>query len=86
MAPFRKRFAAPNPQNRFFPSVRYEYDGGGRMIQAMDSAGHVDSYSYDEKGEMLTAAHGTEKPFLTNAKFSDSYIKKQTPEKGRKCK
>src|SRR5580658_2696503 len=73
----------------YFPGFNWSYAENvrieGRMIQATDSEGHVDAYSYDEKGEMLTAAHGTEKPFLTNAYFSDSSIKEQILGDGRKC-
>jgi hypothetical protein len=54
------------------------------MIRATDSEGHVDSYAYDEKGGMLTAAHGAEKPFLTNAYFGDGSIKEQILGDGRK--
>jgi YD repeat-containing protein len=58
--------------------MQYDYDTDGHMIQATDSDGNVESYTYDEKGQMLTAAHGNEKPFLTNQYFVDGYIKSQT--------
>ncbi len=48
------------------------------MIRATDSAGHVDSYTYDDKGQMVTASHGTGKTVLTNDYFTDGYIKNQT--------
>jgi uncharacterized protein RhaS with RHS repeats len=38
---------------------------------------------YNEKGQMLTAAHGSEKPTLTNEYFIDGYIKGQTLSDGR---
>jgi YD repeat-containing protein len=64
--------------------VDYEYDRGGRLIRAKDSEGHIDSYSYDGKGAMLTASHGTDAPILQNEYFSDGYLKSQTMADGRK--
>ncbi len=54
------------------------------MVRATDSDGRVDSYTYDEKGQMLTAGHGTEEPILTNEYSGDSYIKSQVMSDGRK--
>ncbi len=71
----------PSSQGR---AVDYEYDRGGRLIRVKDSEGHVDSYSYDDKGAMLTASHGTDAPILQNEYFSDGYFKSQTMADGRK--
>jgi NDP-sugar pyrophosphorylase family protein len=54
------------------------------MVRATDSEGRVDSYTYDEKGQMLTASNGTENPILTNEYSSDNYIKNQVMGDGRK--
>ena len=54
------------------------------MIRATDSAGHVDSYTYDEKGQMITAGHGSGNPVLTNGYFPDGYIKSQVMGDGKK--
>lgn len=53
------------------------------MNRATASDGSVDSYTYDDKGQMITAAHGSEKPFLTNQFFVDGYIKSQTLRNGQ---
>jgi hypothetical protein len=44
----------------------------------------VDSYSYDEKGQMITAGHETGHPILTNGYFTDGYIKSQVMGDGEK--
>jgi hypothetical protein len=64
-------------------NVLYDYDAGGRLIRATDSEGWVDSYTYDEKSQMLIAGHGTGKPILTNEYFSDSYLKSQVMSDGQ---
>ena len=58
--------------------IRYDYDNAGNMNRATASDGSVDFYTYDDKNQMLTAAHGNEKPFVTNEYFVDGYIKSQT--------
>jgi hypothetical protein len=54
------------------------------MVRSTDSQGHVDSYTYDEKAQMITAGHGTERPVLTNKYFPDGYIKSQVMGDGKK--
>ena len=66
--------------------MQYDYDDAGRLVRATDSEGHVDSYTYDDKGEMLTAGHGSEKPVLINEYLNDGYIKKQVMADGRTFK
>jgi YD repeat-containing protein len=58
--------------------VQYEYDSGGRLVRATNSEGHVDTYTYDEKAEMLTAGHGNNSAVVTNAYSNAGYIKSQT--------
>lgn len=64
-------------------SVTYDYNNGS-LIRATDSDGHVDIYTYDERGQMLTAAHGGENPILINEYSIDGYIKCQTICDGRR--
>lgn len=63
-------------------TVQYDYDKGS-LIRAAASDGSVDHYSYDDKGQLLTAAHGTAEPVLTNHYFVDGYIKRQTMSNGQ---
>jgi predicted Zn-dependent protease len=63
-------------------SVTYDYKGGS-LIRATDSQGQVDIYTYDDKGQMLTAAHGNGNPILINKYLNDGYIKCQTMSDGR---
>jgi hypothetical protein len=51
---------------------------GGRLVRATDSEGHVDSYTYAEKSEMLTAGHDYGSAVVMNAYSDDGYIKSQT--------
>ena len=64
-------------------SVTYDYSKGS-LIRAADSDGRVDTYTYDEKGQMLTAAHGSKNPVLINQYSNDGYIKCQTMSDGRR--
>ena len=63
-------------------SVTYDYKDGS-LIRATASDGHVDTYTYDEKGQMLTAAHGKKQPVLINEYFNDGYLKCQTMSDGQ---
>lgn len=63
-------------------SVTYDYKNGS-LVRVTDSEGRIDTYTYDEKGQMLTAAHGDANPVVTNEYFDDSYIKCQTMSDGR---
>ena len=53
------------------------------MIRATDSDGHADVYGYDDRGQMLTASHGDDKPVLTNEYFPDGTVKTQTLKDGK---
>ena len=44
----------------------------------------MDSYTYDEKSEMLTAGHGSGSAVATNAYWNDGYITSQTVADGSK--
>jgi YD repeat-containing protein len=63
--------------------MQYDYDRGS-LVRATVSDGQVDSYTYDDKGQMLTAGHGSANSVLTNEYFTDGYIKCQTMEDGKK--
>ena len=63
-------------------SVTYDYKDGS-LIRVTDSQGHVDAYTYDDKGQMLTAAHGDGNPVLINKYFNDGYLKCQIMSDGR---
>lgn len=71
--------ASPTSSGR---SVTYDYKDGS-LIQATDSQGHVDTYTYDDKGQMLTAGHRNGNPILINEYLKDGYIKRQTMSDGR---
>lgn len=58
--------------------VTYEYDARGYLSRATDNAGNVDRYTYDDHGNMLTAAHGDDSPVITNEYESNDHIKSQT--------
>jgi YD repeat-containing protein len=64
--------------------MQYDYEDHGSLVRAIVSDGQVDSYTYDNKGQMLTAGHGSANPILTNEYFMDGYIKCQTMEDGKK--
>ena len=63
-------------------TVQYDYDKGS-LIRAAASDGAEDNYTYDDKGQLLTASHGAAKPVLTNLYFVDGYIKHQTMQNGQ---
>ena len=63
-------------------TVRYDYDKGS-LTRATASDGSIDNYTYDDKGQLLTSAHGTAEPVLTNQYFVDGYIKRQTMQNGQ---
>jgi hypothetical protein len=48
------------------------------LIETVDSDGHTDVYTYDEKSQMLTAAHENGVMVVTNAHANDSYIESRT--------
>lgn len=63
-------------------TVEYDYDKGS-LTRAAASDGSEDNYTYDDKGQLLTASHGTAEPVLTNQYFVDGYIKRQTMQNGQ---
>jgi YD repeat-containing protein len=67
-------------------SVQYDYDGHGGLARVADSDGYVETYTYDERAQLLSAAHGDEKPFLFNQYFPDGTIQSQTLGDGRSFK
>jgi YD repeat-containing protein len=64
--------------------VTYEYDSFGRLWRLTDSTGRVERYSYNEKAQMLTVAHGTDKPVITNVYDVTGKIERQTMADGHK--
>ena len=48
------------------------------MIRAKAADGSVDAYGFDNKGQMLIAAHVDKKAVITNTYFVDGHIKSQT--------
>ena len=58
--------------------MHYQYDRGGRLIRTVDSDDYADVYTYDEKSQMLTAAHKDGVPVVANAYSNDSYIESET--------
>jgi YD repeat-containing protein len=64
--------------------VNYRYDVGGRLVAVRDSEGNSESYTYDDKSQMLTADDGGRVPRLTNTYFPDGSIRSETLADGRK--
>ena len=63
--------------------VRYEYDSFGRLWRVTDSDGKVESYKYNDKAQMLSVAHGTDKPVITNVYDVGGKIERQTMADGQ---
>jgi YD repeat-containing protein len=64
--------------------VTYQYDSGQRLTHIVDSDGYRENYTYDDKGQMLTIAVGSDPPILTNTYTISGEIESQTMADGRK--
>ncbi len=64
--------------------MQYEYDGGGRLIHVSDSEGQSETYTYNDRNEMLSVAKNGAAPLLTNQYTSTNLISKQTLSDGRR--
>ncbi len=65
-------------------SVRYGYDAGGRLTHVADSQGRPESYTYNEKDEMLSVIDSSGIPVLNNEYFVDGSIRRQKLADGRR--